>query len=97
MAAQNAALARPEPLPVEPPDLSTSDKCRQFVEQTIARIHSRSLHPSMATAIFQGVNLAVRIGELQIDAQLAAMLAEAEEEARRHGRGAILEAGGGAR
>ena len=78
-------------LDIPVPDLSTADACREFLQGIIARVANRTMPPAVASVVLQGVNLAVKIGELKLDAQLTAMLADAEEQAAKLGKGPVVE------
>jgi hypothetical protein len=58
------------------PSLDSAEKCLRYLERVAAEVHAGLLPPTVANTINGLVGSALRIAELQVHAQLAAMEAE---------------------
>lgn len=63
------------------PSLDTGEKCLRYIERLAAEVHAGLLMPSTANSINALVGSALKIAELQMQAQIAALEAELRGEA----------------
>ena len=64
------------------PNLGDRVAIRGLLEDTVQQTRTGALAPAIATVVFKGIEVALRLAELELEARLAALEVEMEHEKR---------------
>jgi hypothetical protein len=70
------------PADAPPVSLATAADARHLVEDTIQHVRTGQLAPNAANSVFYGISVALRLAELELSAQVAALEQELAERKR---------------